>query len=287
MRSMTGFARSDGTSAGARLHWELRSVNHRYLDVQLRLPEGFRAAESALRARINAALGRGKVDATLSVALDAGAVPALQLDAQRAAELIAHAEALAGKMRNPAPISPAAILRWHGVLEEAEPDPGPLLDAVHAVLDEAVNQLDAARRREGERIAVMLETRCAEIATLVAQVRARLPEVVDAMRQRVAERVAALGVEANRERLEQEIVLLAQKLDVSEELDRLEAHVGEVRAAMAHDRPVGRRLDFLMQELNREANTLASKSADAQTTRAAVDLKVAIEQMREQVQNVE
>ena len=180
------------------------------------------------------------------------------------------------------------MLRWPGVLREPEQaELESLFPAAREALTEAVAELQAARQREGEKIHAMLDGRCVEILDHVAAVRARLPEVHKEIRNKLQERLAALDVSANPERLEQELALLATKLDVSEELDRLQAHVAEVRDTFAKDEPVGRRLDFLIQELNREANTLASKSADTETTRLAVELKVAIEQMREQVQNVE
>jgi uncharacterized protein (TIGR00255 family) len=172
-------------------------------------------------------------------------------------------------------------------VQQPEVDVEPLLEAARKLLDEALEAIGAMRGAEGERVTAMLASRCDEIGTIAAAVRARMPEVLEATRARQRERIAALDVEADPARLEVELALIAQKLDVAEELDRLDSHLVEIRDALESDKPVGRRLDFLMQELNREANTLASKSADTGTTRAAVDLKVLIEQMREQIQNIE
>jgi len=288
IHSMTGFARSETDSPLGLMLWELRSVNHRFLEAQLKLPEGFRAIEADARQAIARGLRRGKVDATLAVrsATD-GRTPA-RLNLALAREIIGHAATLGGAIGNPAALDPVDILRWPGVLEEPQPEVESALPLALAGLERAVAELAASRAREGLRIHELLEGRCAEILIRVAAVRARLPLVLQAIREKLAERVRSLATGIDPERLEQELVLIAQKLDVSEELDRLEGHVAEFRATMKKPgEPAGRRLDFLLQEFNREANTLASKSADAETTRHAVDLKVLIEQMREQVQNVE
>jgi uncharacterized protein (TIGR00255 family) len=288
IRSMTGFARSDADGPGARLRWEIRSVNHRYLDLQLRLPDGLRPIEEECRAIVAAGPRRGKVDATLTVTLEASAMPQPEVDQGAARRLLEQVRAVSRDIERPADIDPLSVLRWPGVLREPEEAELELLfPAARESLTAAVAELQAARAREGEKILAMLDARCGEILEHVAAVRARLPEVLRDIRSKLTERVAALDLTANPERLEQELALLATKLDVSEELDRLDAHVAEVRDTFGKDEPIGRRLDFLIQELNREANTLASKSADTETTRLAVELKVAIEQMREQVQNVE
>jgi uncharacterized protein (TIGR00255 family) len=232
-------------------------------------------------------LGRGKVDASLQLATDTGAGERLRLNLEVTRQVVDYAQTVAAELRDPDRIDPLAVLRWPGVLEAEETETETLQPAVMASLKAAVAELAAARAREGEKLGALLEGRCTEILQTVTAVRARLPEVQREVRTRLTERLASLEIEADTGRLEQELALLAQKIDVAEELDRLEAHVAEVRTALASTEPVGRRLDFLMQELNREANTLASKSADQETTRQAVDLKVIIEQMREQVQNVE
>jgi uncharacterized protein (TIGR00255 family) len=284
---MTGFAQSEsGTSQGVLL-WELRSVNNRYLEVQLRLPELFRPIENDVRQLAAARLGRGRVEASLSLRNPQGQPAGSQLNLVLARQIISHAQTIADELKNPAALSPLELLRWPGVLEQEEQDLSALLPLALAGFESALADLDAARGREGARIEEMFERRLAEIEACVATVVGRLPTVLARIRERLAERIAALGIQADSERLEQEIALLAQKLDVSEELDRLTAHIAEFRSNLRSGIPVGRRLDFLVQELNREANTLGSKSADAETTRLAVDIKVLIEQIREQVQNVE
>ncbi len=288
IRSMTGFARSETQSPQGVLVWELRSVNHRYLEVQLKLPEGFRAIEPEARQVVAAGVRRGKLDALLTLRASGERQLHATLNPGFARELIAHAQTLAATIGKTAPINAMDVLRWPGVLEEEEIG----LEAVYPLalqgLERAIGELAASRAREGARLRDLLEGRCAEILTRIAAVRARLPVVLAAIRERLTERVQNLVTTVDAERLEQELVLVAQKLDVSEELDRLQAHVAEFRDAMGKkDEAAGRRLDFLLQEFNREANTLASKSADADTSRQAVDLKVLIEQMREQVQNVE
>jgi uncharacterized protein (TIGR00255 family) len=252
------------------------------------LPEGFRAIEPEARQVIIGGVRRGKLDAALSLRLTGDRKLHATLNPEFARELIAHVHSLTALIGKPAPINPVDLLRWPGVLQEEESG----LDSAYPLalqgLQRAINELGASREREGARTRDLLEGRCAEILVHVAAVRVRLPQVLTGIREKLSERIRSLAVTVDPGRLEQEIVLLAQKLDVSEELDRLDGHVAEFRAAMsAKGDAAGRRMDFLLQEFNREANTLASKSADAGTTRHAVDLKVLIEQMREQVQNVE
>ncbi len=287
IRSMTGFARTETATPQGQLLWEVRSINHRYLEVQLKLPDFARELETSLRQFATTQLGRGRVEGSLSLRAGENRAPAGHLNSALVRQLGSHLEAVARELDNPAPVSPLDVLRWPGVLEQQEQDPAALFPIVIQAFETVIADLNGARSREGVRIHEMLERRLAEIATHVANVITRLPIVLTRIRERMAERVAALGVPADPDRLEQEVVLLAQKLDVSEELDRLTAHLAEFRDTLQSDAPVGRRLDFLVQELNREANTLASKSADAETTRHAVDIKVLIEQIREQVQNVE
>jgi len=284
---MTGFARGETATPQGQLLWELRSVNNRHLEVLLKLPDFCRGAEGDLRQVAAGRLGRGRVEASLSLRAGDTRSPTGQLNLALVRQLAAHFSAIADELRNPAPVSPLDVLRWPGVLEQEEQDPAALLPVVMQTFEAVIGELNAARAREGARIGEMLERRLTEIDAHVAEVVARLPAVLARIRDRLAERVAALATPVDPDRLEQEIVLLAQKLDVSEELDRLRAHLAEFRDNLRSDAPVGRRLDFLVQELNREANTLASKSADAETTRRAVDIKVLIEQIREQVQNVE
>lgn len=285
--SMTGFGRTEMQTPDGQLQLEVRSVNHRYLDAQFKLPEGFRAIEQELRDIVGGRLKRGKVDVYLSIKRLADQPVDMHVNVERARQAIAQMESIAALIENPAPINPAAIVRLPGVIEEEETTPDKMYPAVREALTSAIDNLAENRAREGVKINAMLEIRCADVLTLAAGVRNRLPTVLAEIRTRLEKKIESLNAQIDNDRLEQELVIIAQKLDVSEELDRLEAHIEEVRTALSAGEPVGRRLDFLMQELNREANTLGSKSADAETTQAAVDLKVVIEQMREQVQNVE
>lgn len=287
IRSMTGFARRERQGSWGTLVCELRTVNHRYLETSLRLPEELKTLDNDVRQLITAALRRGKVDANLYLKSAAGTQRSLELDANLLEELVARVEQVRGQLKDPAPVSPIDVLRWPGVVREAEVDIKPVLAAAQELVQEALAELNETRLREGQRIRELLLARCSTMRTQVLAVRARLPEVSRRMRERIVERIAQLGTTPDPERLEQELVLYAHKMDVDEELDRLGAHLEEVTSVLSSGEPAGRRLDFLMQELNREANTLSSKSQDSETTRAAVDMKVAIEQMREQVQNVE
>jgi uncharacterized protein (TIGR00255 family) len=291
IRSMTGFARREHAGAFGTLAWELRTVNHRYLEVGLRLPEDFRVLENEFRAAIASAVRRGKLDATLYFRPATAGAPALEVNAHVLDQLVASASAVAThvapRLGATAPVSVVELLRWPGVLKEPERDVTPLHAAAHELLARALEALAESRASEGGRIAEMLDGRCRQLEQHVAQVGRRLPEVRARIRAKLEERLGQLAIDANRERLEQELALALTRMDVDEELDRLTSHVAEVRKALAGQEPAGRRLDFLMQEFNREANTLSSKSQDAETTRAAVDMKVLIEQMREQVQNVE
>ena len=284
---MTGFARQSSETGVGTLTWELRAVNHRYLDVQFRLPEELRASEQGFKQQVAERLGRGKIECTLKLkrTFDADTDLSVNLDLVRV--IRKRVTELSTELRDTLPLNPFEILRWPGVLCETEIDLEPLAAEAGKLLAAALDELATMRASEGERIAGMLEARCADVAALVGSIRERLPAVLEAAHARQRERIERLDVAADPARLEVEVALISQKLDVDEELDRLDSHLKEIGQALAADDPVGRRLDFLMQELNREANTLGSKSADAETTRAVVDLKVLIEQMREQIQNVE
>ncbi len=287
LHSMTGFARESLETELGVLTWELKAVNHRYLDVQFRLPEDLRAEETQFRQQAAGRLKRGKVDCGLSFRRAGAAEGELELNRELVLALTDRLEELRSFSHDYGAVNPIDILRWPGAVRQRELDTEPLLAEAAALLGRALDALTAMRRSEGERIHAMLDARCTDILRIAGTVRARMPEVMQAVRDRQRERLAQLDVEADPARLEAELALIAQKLDVDEELDRLESHITEIRDALGRDEAVGRRLDFLMQELNREANTLASKSADTETTRAAVELKVLVEQMREQIQNVE
>ena len=286
--SMTGFARRETSGPWGSLICELRSVNHRFLESSLRLPEELRSLDPEIRQQFGRGLKRGKVDCTFTYRRTDTAARALDLDREALEQLLARAREVAA-LAGPTPVSIDALeaLRWPGVIRDTDTGTEDLLVAARALAAATVDDLAQARSREGARLGELIEQRCAGLTTLVAQVRARLPEVRVRIRSRLDERLAELKTEVDQERLEQELALLLQRLDVDEELDRLGAHVEEIRRIIAGSEPAGRRLDFLMQELNREANTLSSKSQDLETTRAAVDMKVLIEQLREQVQNIE
>jgi uncharacterized protein (TIGR00255 family) len=227
------------------------------------------------------------VDATLSFRPAAAGPRELLFDDALLDRLIESALSVQRRLGAPGQIDAVDLLRWPGVVRESEHDTAPLVGASQSLLAEALAAFTASRQSEGARIAEMLDTRAAQLQRQVDEVAARLPEVQARIRTRLQERLAAFDTEGNPERLEQEIAILVQKMDVAEELDRLRSHVAELAATLAADDAVGRKLDFLMQEFNREANTLSSKSQDVETTRAAVEMKVLIEQMREQIQNVE
>jgi uncharacterized protein (TIGR00255 family) len=286
--SMTGFARRETTGEWGTLVCELRSVNHRFLEAGFRLPDELRAAEGELRARLARQLRRGKVDCTITYRRPQDAGSALEVDPVALERVLAAVRVVAHSLREPAAaVNAVDVLRWPGVLREDGGSSEQLLAAAYAVFGLTLEELVAARAREGARLRELLEQRCTGLEALVTGVRARLPEVQARMRTRLHERLAELTASVDSERLEQELALLLQRLDVDEELERLAGHIEEVRRVIGGSEPAGRRLDFLMQELNREANTLSSKSQDLETTRSAVDMKVLIEQMREQVQNAE
>jgi len=287
LNSMTGFAREAAELPFGTLTCELRAVNHRYLDVQFRLPEELRPKEVELRRQIAAAVKRGKVECSLHLRRAFHASDELKLDQQLVRQISARIAELSDLLPETRALDPIDVLRWPGVVQEPEIDTEPLFTATSELLAATLSALGEMRSNEGGRIVDMLETRCAEIVDIAASVKKRMPQVMDTVRSKQRERIDNLNIDADPARLETELALIAQKLDIDEELDRLVSHVSEIRAVLGKGEAVGRRLDFLMQELNREANTLGSKSSDTETTKAAVDLKVLIEQMREQIQNVE
>ncbi|MGH8129535.1 MAG: YicC/YloC family endoribonuclease [Steroidobacteraceae bacterium] len=287
LRSMTGFARCERAMTAGLLAWEVRSVNHRFLEISLRLPEELRGSEADFRRAIGTVARRGKVDAAFYFRPAAAGGRELSLDEDLLDRLVENAVTVQRRLGDAGRIDAADLLRWPGVVRETERDSAPLAAASMDLLAEALAAFTTARAGEGERIAEMLRSRAAQVRGIADELAARLPEVQSRIRTKLQERLLALGAEGNPERLEQEIALLVQKMDVAEELDRLRSHVEELNSTIASGEAVGRKLDFLMQEFNREANTLSAKSQDVATTRKAVELKVLIEQMREQIQNVE
>jgi uncharacterized protein (TIGR00255 family) len=286
IRSMTAYASAEQASPGGTLACELRTVNHRYLELSPRLPDELRNAESALRERVATRLSRGKVDLTIRLRGDGASPEGLELDNGLVGRLAELAAELGGKfpgMRTEF----TDLLRFPGVLQQADVDPDAMQASLLAVLDDALEALTATREREGAKLGQVIAERLDAIEAIVVDVRGWVPEIRAALRARMEGRLADIRQPMEPGRLEQELVLQITRIDVDEELDRLGTHISEARRVLKLAEPVGRRLDFLMQEFNREANTLGSKSVDARTTNAAVELKVLIEQMREQVQNIE
>ena len=284
--SMTGFARREISGPWGTLVCELRSVNHRFLEAGFRLPDELRSAEGELRQHLSREVRRGKVDCTISYRRAQVSEAGLEVDAQALERLLVRLKDI-GRSFPQHTVNLVDVLRWPGVLREDTSGGEQLMVATKALFGSTLEDLVAARAREGLRLKEVLELRCTGLEDHVRQVRERLPEVHTRLRARLDERLKELTANVDQDRLEQELAILLQRLDVDEELDRLSGHIQEIRRVLAANEPAGRRLDFLMQELNREANTLSSKSQDLDTTRSAVDMKVIIEQMREQVQNAE
>jgi uncharacterized protein (TIGR00255 family) len=286
IHSMTAFSRADAPFAGGRVQWELKSVNHRFLEAQFRVPDAVREVEFTLRERLRSRLRRGKVDCTLRIDADSSA-PVLELNRPVLLQLLAAIEQIKRDAPEANHPNPLELLRWPGVLGERTPDPEALRQAAAEAFDRALDALIAHRRREGATLTTVVAEKLTEIEAIVADVRRLAASLTSEQYARLRQRIEELGVNAEPGRLEQEIALVAQRADITEELDRLCVHVQECRAMLERPGPHGRSLDFLMQELNREANTLGAKSVLAQTAQRAIDLKVTIEQIREQVQNIE
>lgn len=282
---MTAYAHSAIQTELGELSCELRGVNHRFLDIAPRMPEEFRIYESEIRELISARLARGRLDCFIRLKeAEAG-------ELEPNIELAENLQNLLAKMQNHVPemqpIRAIDVLRWPGLLQAKKVEPDVIKKQLLAVVEDALDGLLVARAHEGSKMAELIEQRLEAIRTIVMEVTKFLPEIVASYRNRLDEKLLEIKDQLDPSRLEQEMVIFLQKTDVAEELDRLTVHIDEVSAVLAKKAPAGRRLDFLMQELNREANTLGSKSQDPRLTKASVDLKVLIEQMREQVQNIE
>ena len=285
-RSMTAYARITEENSWGSITCELRSVNHRFLEVGFRMPDVLRESETALRDMTRKKLTRGKIDCSVQIAFnhsDAGST----LDLEVAQSHIEIAQAIANKLSDAAPISAVDIMQLPGVIKDASIEASQVNKAGKKAFDLALDQMLEGREREGAKLAEMVEQRLAGIESQIAIVRENLPEILQQQRTRLHEKLNELKEQMDEQRLEQEMVIIANRADVDEELDRLEAHISEIRLALKSNESIGRRLDFLMQELNREANTLGSKSISSTTTQVSVELKVLIEQMREQIQNIE
>jgi uncharacterized protein (TIGR00255 family) len=285
--SMTGFAAVGADLPGCALNVELRSVNHRYLDLQLRLPDELRALETAVREVLATELKRGKVDCRIALARATPGATTLAVNAERVAQLRDAAAEVLRHAPGSAPLSTIEILRWPGVLTEPSLDPETLAAKAIELVRQALTDLAASRGREGDKLRAILEERCQGIEAQLKRVAPRVPAIHDAYLEKLGARLREAGLDPDTERLKQELALFATKVDIAEEVSRLITHVAEVRRVLGAGGSSGKRLDFLMQELNREANTLGSKSVDAELSQSALELKVLIEQMREQVQNIE
>jgi uncharacterized protein (TIGR00255 family) len=284
---MTSFARAEHHGDLGALAWEVRSVNHRYLEAFVRLPEELRALEPLVRERLAKRLGRGKLDCTLRFKPSAEVQACVRVNHRIAQQVIDAGAEIATLLGPCGALDPMEVLRWPGVMEEEEVDFTPVRDEALELLEKAIDSLIKTRRREGTRMSEIIRKRCTAMNEQVEDARRLMPQVLEAVRLRIRTRLNEVVEELDETRVEQEMALLAQRLDVDEEMDRLATHLEEVARVLDREEPVGRRLDFLMQELNREANTLSSKSSDVEVTRIAVEMKVLIEQMREQVQNIE
>ncbi|MBY6211547.1 YicC family protein [Microbulbifer agarilyticus] len=289
VRSMTAFGRAEVNYSTGTAVWEMRSVNHRYLEPHFRLPEAARALEPKLREQLRKTLNRGKLEMTLNLRATSGEAAAIEVNQALVEQLLNAAKQVSPGLGGVGslPLNPMEILKWPGVIAEPETDAQEQANAILDGFKQALKQLVDNREREGAELAGFIEARLVSINEQVTTVRALLPQILQNQREKLKTRLEELLEEIDKDRIEQEIALLAQKADVDEELDRLDAHITETRRVLKNGGPIGRRLDFLMQEFNREANTLSSKAVVTDTTQAAVELKVLIEQMREQVQNIE
>lgn len=287
MLSMTGFATRSREFSGGVLSLELRAVNHRYFDLQVRLPEELRSIEPALREAVSAQVVRGKIECRISLTPSVATVPTLTLNRELISQLVAVSGELSALVPSCRPLSTGELLRWPGALVTQSLAPSVLQQLCVAELPALIDDFNATRAREGEKLAALLVERLVGIETLIAHIQPKLPAILAAWQGRLVGRLAEANVSLDDDRIKQEFSLFAQKIDVDEELGRLTAHVSEVRRVLRAGGQAGKRLDFLMQELNREANTLGSKSVSPETTQTSVELKVLIEQMREQIQNLE
>ncbi|MDH3693693.1 MAG: YicC family protein [Gammaproteobacteria bacterium] len=284
---MTAFARHQAQTEWGELTWELRSVNHRYLEINLKLPEEVRHLEQDFRQRIGRNMKRGRVDGMLRIKSTEMDTDSVTINDQVVQRLYGLAKQVNTHGADVEPLSTIDVLNWPGVVEVPEQDLESLAAAVKDLLEMVLSDMVATRKREGERLNELIVSRLDQSNQIIENLRSELPDINDLIRTRLEERVAEIRETVDANRLEQELVLLLNKSDVSEEIDRLNVHIDEVRRVLKKFEPSGRRLDFLMQELNREANTLGAKAADQSVTNASVELKVAIDQMREQIQNIE
>jgi uncharacterized protein (TIGR00255 family) len=287
IKSMTSYGRAEHSEEWGEASCEIRSVNHRYLEMSIRLPEELRLLEQAIRDLLSKQLKRGKIDCNIRYQQNENFKGTLPVNEELLTKVLETAKKIDTQLTSSAPINSLELLRWPGVLDRDIPDPEaiskPLFKLVHQTLVAVID----TRQREGGKIRTMIMERSKAAKNIIACVREQIPTILDGIRKKLTLRVQELSSEFENDRFEQELLLLSQKMDVAEEMDRLDAHIDEVQRVLDQDGPVGRRLDFLMQEMNRESNTLGSKSIHLDTTNASVNLKVLIEQLREQIQNIE
>lgn len=285
--SMTAFSRQESIHDWGSISWEIRSVNQRFLEPSFRLPDGFKDLEFSLRDQLRKQLNRGKIECHLRYQMLDKATSGLIVNPDNASNLAQALNELPNWFGELKPVSGLDILQYPGILVDSQTDTDAMKKAILDLFNDTIIDLIKARQREGTALNETISQRLDSIDAIVIEIQTKLPEIIAAQKQNLIDKLETVKVELDPMRVEQEIVLLAQKADVAEELDRLAAHTKEVRRQLQQRGPIGRRLDFLMQELNREANTLSSKSIVIETTQSAVELKVLIEQMREQIQNIE
>jgi uncharacterized protein (TIGR00255 family) len=287
VRSMTAFSRGETDMPWGNIVWEIRSLNHRYLDTNIRLPDSMRTLEAAVREKLRKKLHRGKVDCTLYFHPSRDSGESIQIDSNVLQQYLDATKKISSTLETTAPLNPLDLLFKPGVIIEQELDLDEVCEHALELFDTTLDEHINSRQREGNELVGFINQRLDKISTSLDAIRPLIPKIIEAQKNKLLKRLEDIPADFDDSRLEQEITLLAQKLDVEEELDRLTTHIGEVQRVFGETGSIGRRLDFLMQEMNREANTLSSKSASSDTTLAAVDLKVLIEQIREQVQNIE
>lgn len=286
-KSMTAFASSETEIGALTINCELRSVNHRYADILIKLPERLRFAETEVRTAIMAKVSRGKIECTITSKKQIKDTQSLFVNRDAVAALLATAHQIEEQMLAPLSFSALDVLAFPGIQQEPELDKDELNQCISDLVDQTLLKLLEVREREGEQLQMLIHDRCIKMQAFTDVARRRMPEVLQSIRYKLRDRITDMVAQPDFDRLEQELVFLTQKLDIAEELDRLDTHIKEVLRVIGQDEPVGRRLDFLMQEMNREANTLGAKSSDKEITKISIELKVLIEQIREQIQNIE
>ena len=284
---MTAFARQESSTESYVLVWEMRSVNHRYLEINIRVPDSLRSIENSIRGAIRSNFTRGKIECHLRYQITENSSSSIKIDTQLVSNLLSATEQIKILSEETSPLGMSEILKWPGVIIDNDSDSLALESDAISLFKKTMEDLKTSRAREGKELGSFIQTRSHSVLEIIAKTRELMPQILTRERNQLLEKISKLKIDVDSSRLEAEIILLTQKADIEEELDRLHTHITEVQRVLTLKESKGRRLDFLMQELNREANTLSSKSIVIETTRSAVDLKVLIEQMREQIQNVE